>query len=66
MQGADRDTRDRRELLDGEFLHGAHCALSRRVRVKVLRLVLRPWLTSSSSPLHNYIGVVTDGFLLFI
>jgi hypothetical protein len=34
--------------------------------VLTLRLVLRPWLTSTGSPLHDYVGVVTDAFLLFI
>jgi hypothetical protein len=31
----------------------------------MLRIALRPWLTSATSPLHAYVGVVTDGFILF-
>jgi len=34
--------------------------------VLVLRMGLRPWLTGADSPVHAYVGVVTDGFLLFI
>ncbi|MEJ0100838.1 MAG: hypothetical protein WDO12_14480 [Pseudomonadota bacterium] len=34
--------------------------------VVLLRIGLRPWLTSANSPVHAYIGVVTDGFLLFV
>jgi hypothetical protein len=31
-----------------------------------LRIGLRPWLMASTSPLHNYVGMVTDSFLVFI
>ncbi len=31
----------------------------------ILRIGLRPWLTGASSPLHAYVGVVTDAFMLF-
>jgi hypothetical protein len=31
----------------------------------LLRLALRPWLTSATSPVHAYVGVVTDAFILF-
>jgi hypothetical protein len=30
------------------------------------RMALRPWLTAESSPVHAYVNVVTDGFILFI
>jgi hypothetical protein len=32
----------------------------------VLRAALRPWLTGPDSPVHVNVGVVTDGFILFI
>jgi hypothetical protein len=32
----------------------------------LLRMALRPWLTGQSSPVHAYVNVVTDGFILFI
>jgi Protein of unknown function (DUF1453) len=32
----------------------------------LLRMALRPWLTGASSPVHAYVGVVTDSFMLFI
>ena len=31
----------------------------------MVRIALRPWLTSATSPLHAYVGVVTDAFILF-
>lgn len=31
----------------------------------IARMALRPWLTSATSPVHAYIGVVTDAFILF-
>ena len=31
----------------------------------ILRIALRPWLTGATSPLHAYVGVVTDAFILF-
>jgi hypothetical protein len=31
----------------------------------MLRMGLRPWLTSATSPMHAYVGVVTDAFILF-
>jgi Protein of unknown function (DUF1453) len=31
----------------------------------MLRMGLRPWLTSATSPVHAYVGVVTDAFILF-
>lgn len=31
----------------------------------LLRVALRPWLTGAASPVHAYVGMVTDGFLLF-
>jgi hypothetical protein len=31
----------------------------------LLRIGLRPWLTSATSPVHAYVGVVTDAFILF-
>jgi hypothetical protein len=31
----------------------------------LLRVALRPWLTSATSPVHAYVGVVTDAFILF-
>jgi hypothetical protein len=31
----------------------------------LLRMGLRSWLTADSSPLHAYVAVATDGFLLF-
>lgn len=30
-----------------------------------LRIALRPWLTSATSPVHAYVRVVTDAFILF-
>ena len=32
----------------------------------LLRMALRPWLTGPDSPVHVNVGVVTDGFILFI
>lgn len=32
----------------------------------VLRQALRPWLTGPDSPVHVNVGIVTDGFILFI
>jgi len=32
----------------------------------ILRLGLRQWLTGETSPVHAYVNVVTDGFILFI
>ncbi|MEO6078636.1 MAG: hypothetical protein ABIQ86_02510 [Steroidobacteraceae bacterium] len=32
----------------------------------LLRMGLRPWLTGATSPLHAYVGIVTDGSILFI
>ena len=29
------------------------------------RMALRPWLMSATSPVHAYVGVVTDAFILF-
>jgi hypothetical protein len=34
--------------------------------VILLRLGLRTWLLGTDSPLHAYLGVITDAFLLFI
>ena len=31
----------------------------------LLRMALRPWLMSATSPLHAYVGVATDAFILF-
>jgi hypothetical protein len=31
----------------------------------LLRMALRPYLTGTTSPVHAYVGVVTDGFILF-
>jgi hypothetical protein len=31
----------------------------------LLRMALRPWLTGATSPVHAYVGVVTDAFILF-
>jgi hypothetical protein len=28
-------------------------------------MALRPWLTGATSPVHAYVGVVTDAFILF-
>jgi len=33
--------------------------------VVLLRAALRPWLTGGASPLHAYLGVITDALLLF-
>jgi Protein of unknown function (DUF1453) len=32
----------------------------------LVRVALRPWLTGATSPVHAYVGVVTDAFMLFI
>ena len=32
----------------------------------LVRMALRPWLTGPDSPLHASVGLVTDGFVLFI
>jgi hypothetical protein len=34
--------------------------------VLLLRMGLRPLLTDENSPVHAYVGVITDGFLLFL
>jgi hypothetical protein len=31
----------------------------------IARMALRPWLMSTTSPVHAYVGVVTDAFILF-
>jgi hypothetical protein len=31
----------------------------------MLRIALRPWLTGATSPLHAFVGVATDAFILF-
>jgi len=31
----------------------------------LLRMALRPWLMSATSPVHAYVGVITDAFILF-
>jgi hypothetical protein len=41
-------------------------ALASFIAVILLRIGLRRWLTGNDSPLHAYVGVVTDGFLLFV
>ena len=32
----------------------------------LVRMALRPWLTGPDSPVHASVGLVTDGFILFI
>jgi hypothetical protein len=32
----------------------------------LLRTALRPWLTGPDSPVHVNVGIITDGFILFI
>jgi tellurite resistance protein TehA-like permease len=34
--------------------------------VLMLRLALRPWLMGANSPVHAYVSVVTDAFLVFL
>lgn len=41
-------------------------AVATFLAIILLRMGLRPWLTGDASPLHAYVAVVTDGFLLFI
>ncbi len=41
-------------------------AMAAFLGILLLRMGLRPWLTGANSPMHAYVGVVTDGFLLFI
>jgi hypothetical protein len=46
-------------------VHASLIAMASFFGLIVLRIAIRPWLTGATSPLHAYVGVVTDAFMLF-